>query len=94
MVISPIIGRSPLSGPAHKYMEAEDFEVSPIGVFKYYENIGTHFMFDCSDEDDFKEALKSLASKNQKKILFEEIIIPTKEKQEKLAKKIFETEFY
>ncbi len=37
IAISPIIGRSPVSGPAAKFMRAKGFEVSPKGVYDVYE---------------------------------------------------------
>jgi LPPG:FO 2-phospho-L-lactate transferase len=88
LVISPIIGVNPVSGPAHKYMEASGFEVSPLGVYKFYENIGTHFMFDTSDKVAFKDKLERKSKESGHYILFEDILIPTKEKQVELAEKI------
>ncbi|MCS7118717.1 MAG: 2-phospho-L-lactate transferase [Archaeoglobaceae archaeon] len=38
VAISPIIGKNPFSGPAGKFMRAKGFEVSPLGVFKVYED--------------------------------------------------------
>ena len=92
LVISPIIGTSPVSGPAHKYMEAEGYEVSPLGVYSYYKDIGTHFMFDASDSNLFRDQLEKNAKKNQK-IFFNDIIIPTKEKQVNLANVILNLDY-
>ena len=92
LVISPIIGTSPVSGPAHKYMKAEGYEVSPLGVYSYYKDIGTHFLFDTSDSPFFKDQLEKNAKKNQK-IFFDDIIIPTKEKQVNLANIILNLDY-
>ncbi|MEM0203473.1 MAG: 2-phospho-L-lactate transferase [Archaeoglobaceae archaeon] len=39
VAISPIIGRNPVSGPAGKFMKAKGYEVSPIGVLRFYEDV-------------------------------------------------------
>lgn len=51
VAISPIIGRNPVSGPAGKFMRAKGYEVSPIGVLKFYEEIIDALIVDESDSD-------------------------------------------
>jgi len=42
VAVSPIIGRSAVSGPALKYMKAMEVENSPVGVARYYSDfLGT-----------------------------------------------------
>ncbi len=36
IAVSPIIGDSPVSGPAGKFMKAKGYDVSPLGVLKVY----------------------------------------------------------
>ncbi|MEM4279041.1 MAG: 2-phospho-L-lactate transferase [Archaeoglobaceae archaeon] len=49
VAISPIIGENPVSGPAGKFMKAKGYEVSPIGVLKFYEDIIDALVVDESD---------------------------------------------
>ena len=49
VAISPIIGENPISGPAGKFMKAKGYEVSPIGVLKFYEDIIDALVVDESD---------------------------------------------
>ena len=49
VAISPIIGRNPVSGPAGKFMKAKGYEVSPLGVLKFYEDIIDALVVDESD---------------------------------------------
>jgi len=38
IAVSPIIGNSPVSGPAGKFMKAKGFAVSPLGVLEVYKD--------------------------------------------------------
>lgn len=49
VVVSPILGRAPVSGPAGKLMRALGFEVSPRGVAEYYREVAGHFFLHSSD---------------------------------------------
>ena len=48
--ISPIIGESAISGPAHKLMAAQGMEPSALGVAKGYADFLDQFMIDSEDE--------------------------------------------
>lgn len=88
IAISPIIGREAYSGPAKIYMEAKGIEVSPIGVFKFYQELADHYYFDQSDRKDFEVILKELGQKQKREIYFENIIFDTEEKQVTFAKQL------
>lgn len=90
LVISPIIGSRPVSGPAHKYMKNEGFEVSPIGVYNFYKDTGTIFMFDKSDKELYSKQLENLSKNRNQTIIYNDIIIPTRKEQIKLAESILE----
>ncbi len=49
IAISPIIGDSPVSGPAGKFMRAKGFEVSPLGVLQVYRDLVSAFVVDERD---------------------------------------------
>jgi LPPG:FO 2-phospho-L-lactate transferase len=49
VAVSPIIGDSPVSGPAAKYMKATGMEISPIGVAEYYMDFASRFVISKSD---------------------------------------------
>ncbi|MEM2817125.1 MAG: 2-phospho-L-lactate transferase [Archaeoglobaceae archaeon] len=49
VAISPIIGENPISGPAGKFMKAKGYEISPIGVLRFYEDIIDALVVDESD---------------------------------------------
>lgn len=49
IAISPIVGKSPVSGPAGKFMKAKGYEVSPLGVLRFYEDIIDALIVDESD---------------------------------------------
>lgn len=51
VAVSPIIGSSAVSGPASKFMEALDIEVSSVGVAKLYENFLDNIVIDDKDFD-------------------------------------------
>ena len=88
IVISPIIGRDAYSGPAKIYMEAKGIEVSPLGVFNYYQELADHYYFDQSDKKEFEAVLKEQAQKEKKEIHFENIIFDSEEKQIAFAKQL------
>ena len=49
VVVSPLIGGSAVSGPAAKYMEAAELEVSVYGLAKMYSEVASHIVIDASD---------------------------------------------
>lgn len=49
IAVSPIIGNSPVSGPAGKFMKAKGFEVSPRGVFEVYKDFISALVVDEAD---------------------------------------------
>lgn len=56
IAVSPIIGDSPVSGPAGKFMKAAGFEVSSMGVARFYEDFLDVLVIDerdGADENDF-----------------------------------------
>ena len=51
VAVSPIIGSGAVSGPASKFMDALDIEVSSVGVAKLYENFLDNIVIDDKDFD-------------------------------------------
>jgi LPPG:FO 2-phospho-L-lactate transferase len=51
IAISPIIGKSPVSGPASKYMQVRGIESSPFGIASYYNNFASNLVISNSDVD-------------------------------------------
>ena len=49
--VSPIIGDSAISGPAHKLMVAQGWEASALGVAQSYADLLDTFLIDKTDED-------------------------------------------
>ncbi len=50
LAVSPIIGNSPVSGPAAKFMRAKGFEVSPVGVYEVYKDFLDALIVQTGDE--------------------------------------------
>ena len=50
IAVSPIIGSNPVSGPAGKFMQAMDIEVSSFGVAQLYSDFLDDFFIDDKDE--------------------------------------------
>jgi LPPG:FO 2-phospho-L-lactate transferase len=44
IAVSPIVGKSPVSGPAAKYMRAAGLKVSPAGVAEFYSDFAGSFV--------------------------------------------------
>ena len=51
VAISPIVGKNPVSGPAGSFMRAKGYEISPLGVLKFYEDIVDALIVDESDSN-------------------------------------------
>lgn len=91
VVISPIIGREAYSGPAKTYMEAKGIEVSPIGIFDFYKDLADEFYFATTDQDLFEKELTAKAQEFNKKVIFDDIIFHSAEKQLSFAEKFVST---
>tara|TARA_Y100000780_G_C13668323_1_gene411386 strand:- start:915 stop:1826 length:912 start_codon:yes stop_codon:yes gene_type:complete len=50
VAVSPIIGTNPISGPAAKYMESVNVDVSPYGVAKFYSDVISKFVIHTTDK--------------------------------------------
>jgi LPPG:FO 2-phospho-L-lactate transferase len=59
IAISPIIGKSPVSGPASKYMQVRGIESSPFGIASYYNNVASNLVISNSDVD-YERSIKML----------------------------------
>ncbi|MDL2246483.1 2-phospho-L-lactate transferase [Methanobrevibacter sp. OttesenSCG-928-K11] len=67
IAISPIIGSSAVSGPANKFMEALNYEVSPIGIAEIYKEFLDNIVIDSVDfnlESDLKKIVKEVTITN------------------------------
>ena len=62
VAVSPIIGSDSVSGPASKFMNALDIDVSSVGVASLYEDFLDNFVIDCKD-DDKKSQLNQIVNK-------------------------------
>ncbi len=80
IVISPIVGTSPISGPADKLMKAKGYESSPYGVYKFYEDIIDIFVVHNTDNN----------IKVDCEIYSTNIIMKNKEDKIRLAKEVLE----
>ena len=87
--ISPIIEGKTIKGPADKLMRYFGFEVSCVGVAKYYQDIIGHFVID--DKDCF---LKSKIEKLKIKTYCFDTIMENFDKKKKLAQFIIDINDY
>lgn len=55
LVVSPVLGNAPVSGPTGALMRGLDMEVSPLGVARIYRDVAGNFMLHRNDEDFSKE---------------------------------------
>ncbi len=62
VAVSPIIGSDSVSGPASKFMNALDIEVSAVGVASLYEDFLDNFIIDDKDVDK-KQQLNQIVNK-------------------------------
>lgn len=51
IAVSPIVGNSPLSGPASKYMQVMGMESSPFGIASYYKDIASNLVISRMDDE-------------------------------------------
>ncbi|AUB55033.1 2-phospho-L-lactate transferase [Methanobacterium subterraneum] len=59
--VSPIVGDKPISGPAAKFMQAMDYEVSSLGVAGVYHDFLDRFIIDLVDGDHQEEIEKLIS---------------------------------
>ena len=62
VAVSPIIGSDSVSGPASKFMNALDIDVSSVGVASLYEDFLDNIVIDCKDYDK-KSQLNQIVNK-------------------------------
>jgi len=55
VAVSPIIGKSAISGPTGKYMDAAGMEVSALGIAKMYAHVCSNLVIDTKDRMQTKE---------------------------------------
>ena len=51
IAVSPIVGNSPLSGPASRYMQVMGMESSPFGIASYYKDIASNLVISRMDDE-------------------------------------------
>ena len=51
IAVSPIVGNSPLSGPASRYMQVMGMESSPFGIATYYKDIASNLVISRMDDE-------------------------------------------
>lgn len=61
VAVSPIVGDTPVSGPAAKFMQAKGYEVSSLGVAGIYQDFLDKFIIDLTDKDLEKEIEKLIS---------------------------------
>lgn len=81
--VSPIVGENAVSGPASKFMQAKNIEVSPVGVAKIYEEFLDHYIINTTD-DKYKSIIEEFITE----VSVENIIFKTLEDKVNLARKI------
>ena len=59
IAVSPIVGNSPLSGPASKYMQVMGIESTPFGIASYYKDIASNLVISQMD-DEYKNKINKL----------------------------------
>ncbi|MFX0060567.1 MAG: 2-phospho-L-lactate transferase [Candidatus Hermodarchaeota archaeon] len=82
VAVSPIIGESPVSGPAGKFMQAWNYPISSIGVAKIYENL-IDMLFVASSDAHLRPQFNNTIIP-----VFSDIYLRTSEEKHALATKI------
>ncbi|ENN95619.1 LPPG:FO 2-phospho-L-lactate transferase [Methanocaldococcus villosus KIN24-T80] len=82
IVVSPIVGNSPISGPAGKLMRAKGYDSSIYGIYEFYKDLVDILIIDISDKDKAKDFDCEVITTN--------IIMRTLEDKLRLAKEILE----
>ena len=81
--VSPIIGDSAISGPAHKLMAAQGWEPSACGVAKVYSDFADTLLIDSADEM-LREKIQSLGIK----VIATSIRIDSNSEKRRLAREV------
>ncbi len=81
VAVSPIIGNSPINGPAGRMMKALGLDVSPAGIAKFYSSFLDTLVIDRTDES-YSNAIKDLGMKAH----LADIIMRNHEDEVELAK--------
>lgn len=81
VAVSPIVGNSPISGPAGRMMRARGLDVSPVGIARFYSSFLDTLIIDKTDES-YSDAIKDLGMKAH----LADIIMHTREDEIELAK--------
>jgi len=83
VAVSPIVGGSAIKGPAADMMRSMGFEVSPLGIAKYYRGIVNGIVIDNIDAD-LEENVRSLGLS----VLVTNTIMNTVEDRQRLAREL------
>ena len=83
ILVSPIIQKKPVSGPAGKMLQAKDYDVSVTGLTKYYKDFITDIVIDKADIGEKKEI------ENMEKVPHvTNILMRNKEEEAELAREL------
>ena len=80
IAVSPIIGKTAVSGPAIKYMEAMRLPASPYGVAKYYSTFAANIVISRGDPD----SSRRIAATGMK-VYETDILMKTRKDEDRLA---------
>ena len=80
IAVSPIIGKTAVSGPAIKYMEAMRLPASPYGVAKYYSTFAANIVISRADPD----SSRRIAATGMK-VYETDILMKTRKDEDRLA---------
>ena len=83
ILVSPIIHKKPVSGPAGKMFTAKGYDISVTGLTKYYKDFITDIVIDNTDIDEKKEI-----EKMQKITHVRNILMRNKQEEVRLAKEV------
>ena len=83
ILVSPIIHKKPVSGPAGKMFTAKGYDISVTGLTKYYKDFITDIVIDNADIDEKKEI-----EKMQKITHVRNILMRNKQEEVRLAKEV------
>ncbi len=87
VAISPLIGKSAVSGPAAKLMEACGYEVSPSGVARCYHDFLDNIVIDTSDA-----AMAASIRYDTIRVEVTDILMPGDDAARRLAERVIELE--
>lgn len=81
VAVSPIVGNSPINGPAGRMMKALGLDVSPTGIAEFYSSFLDTLVIDKTDES-YSHAIRDLGMKAH----MANIIMYTRKDEDELAK--------